>query len=176
LQTTLAEHGTPEADVARRIRKIVELAIDHTSRLARDLATVDLSGENLMAALHGLAAQTRGLFDVCCHVSADGDTPALDPTTAHHIYKIAQEAVTNAIKHGQANAIEIVLASRSGEVALSVRNDGGPFPDRAAQNGMGLRYMRHRASVIGATLAIRADGDRATVVRCALPVASQAVA
>jgi len=177
LQSTLAQRGAPEAAAVGKIREIVERAIDHTSRLARDLATLDLRGQSLTDALHGLAAETRALFDVCCQVRIDGEPPTYDPTTAHHAYKIAHEAVTNAIKHGRTRNIEITLAVRPDEVLLTVRNDGAPFSERAVGNvGMGLRYMRHRASVIGATLTIRADDREGTTVRCVIPVSADAVA
>jgi len=177
LESTLTQRGAPEAAAARRIREIVERAIDHTSRLARHLATLELRGQSLSDALCGLATETRALFDVCCRVRIDGEPPPVDPTTAHHAYKIAQEAVTNAIKHGQARTIEITLASRRGEGLVTVCNDGAPFSERAVENGrMGLRYMRHRASVIGATLTIRAEDGGGTAVRCVFPVPADAVA
>ncbi len=177
LQSTLARRAAPEEAAARKISEIVERAIDHTSRLARDLATLDLRGPSLTDALDGLATETRALFDVRCRVRTDGGSPAVDPTTAHHLYKIAQEAVTNAIKHGRARNVEVTLATRRSDVVLTVRNDGEPFPERAVENGrMGLRYMRHRARVIGATLAIHPGDSGGTVVRCVVPISAAAVA
>jgi signal transduction histidine kinase len=172
LESTLAHEGSPLVRAARKIREVVELAIDRTSRLAGGLATIDLDGEQLVRALHALGAETRHLFGVACRVRAEDEIPSLEPTTAHHLYKIAQEAVTNAVKHGQGSEVEIALTFRCGELILTVRNDGVPFAAPVADGRMGLRYMRYRASVIGATLELGAAAAGGTVVRCALRVDS----
>jgi len=89
------------------------------------------------------------------------------------LYKIAQEAVTNAIKHGKANEVQISLANSGEHVVVKVKNNGLPFPDLKDQNpGMGLRIMRYRANVIGASLDIRANRAEGTVVTCSLPIAA----
>jgi signal transduction histidine kinase len=177
LETALARRGAAEAGVARRIREIVELAIGHTSRLARGLATVDLDHGQLAAALEGLAIETRSLFAVACRARIAGEPPALAAATAHHLYKIAQEAVTNAIKHGRPTAVEIGLEIGRDAIVLTVRNDGEPFPAAAAESRrMGLRYMRHRAHVIGATVTIAPERGCGTRVRCVLPRTNGAAA
>jgi len=172
LEATLAGERSPVAGAARKIREVVELAIDHTNRLAGGLATIDLDGEKLVRALHALGAETRHLFGVACRVHTEDEISWLDPTTAHHLYKIAQEAVTNAVKHGQGSEVEIALTLHCGELVLTVRNDGVPFAAPVADGRMGLRYMRYRASVIGATLEVGAAAAGGTIVRCALPVDS----
>jgi len=172
LEVTLAREGSPVAGTVGKIREVVELAIDHTSRLAGGLATIDVDGEKLVRALHALGAETRHLFGVACRVRAADEISWLDPTTAHHLYRIAQEAVTNAVKHGQGGELEIALTLHCDELVLTVRNDGVPFAAPVADRRMGLRYMRHRASVIGATLELSAGAAGGTIVRCALPVDS----
>jgi signal transduction histidine kinase len=94
------------------------------------------------------------------------------------LYKIAQEAVTNAIKHGKAKKVSISLSTASDKLVLIVQNNGLPFPDlRSKTTGMGLRIMNYRASLLGASLEIRAAGARGgTLVTCSVPIEPKSVA
>jgi signal transduction histidine kinase len=86
------------------------------------------------------------------------------------LYKIAQEAVTNAIKHGKAKKVGISLSNGAEQVILTIQNDGLPFPDLNSQStGMGLRIMNYRASLIGASLEVKGMG-KGTRVTCSIPV------
>ena len=87
------------------------------------------------------------------------------------MYKITQEAVTNAFKHANAKAVGISLANGSGEIVLTIHNDGLPFPDlKGHSTGIGLRIMNYRANLIGASLDIIGDGPHGTRVICAVPL------
>jgi two-component system CheB/CheR fusion protein len=91
-------------------------------------------------------------------------------TVVSQLYKIAQEAVTNAVKHGQAKQVEIGLAYDPEKMVLTIKNDGLPFPEKERASGrMGLHIMAHRASVIDASLSVKASGRRGTIVTCTLP-------
>ncbi len=172
LEVRLARARSPDARAAGRIHELVRDAMSHTKGLARDLANVDVARKDLAPALRELAKHARKLCEVACVFSSKGRVPALDPGVASQVYKIAQEAVSNAIKHGKARRIRIELARRPRELALTVRNDGTPFPDLHAHSttGTGLRIMQHRARMIGATFDIKSRGSRGTVLRCGLPL------
>jgi signal transduction histidine kinase len=87
------------------------------------------------------------------------------------LYKIAQEAVTNAIKHAKASRVGISLANGSDAIVLTVHNDGLPFPNlQSTSTGMGLRIMNYRANLIGASLEIKGAGTRGTRVICTVPL------
>jgi signal transduction histidine kinase len=87
------------------------------------------------------------------------------------LYKIAQEAVTNAIKHAKSKTICISLANGPNAITLTVHNDGLPFPNlKGPSTGMGLRIMNYRASLIGASLEVKGDGPRGTRVICSVPL------
>jgi len=89
---------------------------------------------------------------------------------AAHLYRIAQEAVTNAIKHGKAKNIQIGLASARDKSVLTVKNDGVDLPTVLPKNkGMGLQIMDHRAEMVHGSLDIRKGDEGGTVVTCVFP-------
>jgi PAS domain S-box-containing protein len=171
LELKLAKFDAQEAQEAARIYGLLQQAMNHASDVAHDLAALDLKENDLPAALDRLAAQAGELFDISCRFKAQGRVPPLDQNTVTQLYKIAQEAVTNAIKHGKARRVLLSLAGQPGQVVLAIQNDGVPFPDLQShsQTGMGLRIMHYRANLIGASLDIRAAGHRGTLLTCSVP-------
>jgi signal transduction histidine kinase len=175
LELKLAQRAAPETPDATRIHHLVQQAMSHARDLARDLTTLDLKGDDLPAALDGLAQHAAKLFKITCRFKADAALPAMQPNVASQLYKIAQEAVTNAIRHARAKSVRISLANGSGGIILVVHNDGLPFPKlNGPSTGLGLRIMNYRASLIGATLEIKPDGPRGTRAICTVPPAAKA--
>jgi PAS domain S-box-containing protein len=172
LELKLAKLRVEEAQDAARIHALVQQAMNHASDLAHDLATLDLKANDLPAALEGLAAHAGELFQISCRFKAQGDIPPLEPNTVTQLYKIAQEAVTNAIKHGKTKRVALGLAGQPDQVVLSVQNNGVPFPDlhTHSRTGMGLRIMHYRANLIGASLSIKAAGHNGTLLTCSVPL------
>ena len=173
LQLKLVKQDSTTAKEAGKIHLLVQQAMTHASDLAHDLATLDRKGSDLPAALNDLAEHARNLYPITCRFKVDGEIPPLEPHTVGELYKIAQEAVTNAIKHGKARKVGISLANGSDQVVLMIQNDGLPFPDLNSQHtGMGLRIMNYRASLIGASLEVKGIG-KGTRVTCSLPLESR---
>ena len=171
LELKLAKRRAPEASDAARIHNLVQQAMSHARDLAHDLATLDLKEDDLPAALDGLAKHAAELFKISCRFEAEEAIPPLEPNIASQLYKIAQEAVTNAIKHAKASRVGISLTNGSDEVVLTVHNDGLPFPNlKGPSTGMGLRIMNYRANLIGASLEIKGAGPRGTRVICSVPL------
>jgi signal transduction histidine kinase len=171
LQLKLAKRRARETSDAARIHDLVQQTMTHARDLAHDLARLDLKGDDLPAALDGLARHAEKLFKISCRFEVAGDTPALESNVASQLYKITQEAITNAIRHAKSKAIGIRLANGSDELILAVQNDGLPFPNlKGHSTGMGLRIMNYRASLIGASLEIRGDGPQGTCVTCSVPL------
>lgn len=171
LELKLAKQQTPEAQEASRIHALVQETMTHTSDLAQDLATLDLAEKDLPTALGDLAAHARDLFGISCRFQPRGPMPPLDPALVTQLYKIAQEALTNAIKHGKAKRVSIALANGDNHIVLTIQNSGRPFPALRSQvTGMGLRIMNYRARLIGASLNIKAAGNRGTLVICSVPL------
>jgi len=117
------------AGEAAKIHDLVQEAMNHASDLAHDLATLDLKQNNLPDALKDLSAHVKDVFDISCKFKVEGDIPQLESGTINQMYKIAQEAVTNAFKHGKARKVDLSLANGSDKLVLKIKNDGLPFPD-----------------------------------------------
>jgi signal transduction histidine kinase len=171
LELTLAKRQAAEARDAGKVHALVQEAMGHARDLARDLATLDSKKADLPAALTDLAARAKELFRIPCQFRSHKDIPPLDPAVTNQLYKIVQEAVSNAVKHGKARRIGIRLANGTDRLLLTIHNDGLPFPDHKAQfTGMGLRIMNYRANLIGASLEVKAGPKHGTRVTCSYPL------
>ena len=168
LSEQLAAKSLPEAKAVNHIVEMVEGAIDLTRTLARGLHPFDLMGEGFTDALRQLAAtMTEGLKTVCIF-ECDRPVEIREPGVATHLYRIAQEAVTNAVKHSNAKAIVVRLEGGADGLTLTVSDDGVGVPPKMP-SGMGLRTMAYRASVIGATFNVERQLSCGTRVTCKLP-------
>lgn len=177
LEQKLAAAGRPESADAGEIADLVNESIDWTRDLARGLSPVDLDHTSLPSALRELADKTQRLCRVRCTFEGLEHLDLADDATALNLYRVAQEAVNNAVKHAAAKHIRIVLRARGGTtggVVLTVRDDGrGLGPAGAAPReggGMGLRIMKYRAGVVGALFDVRSPDGGGTIVTCVLPV------
>jgi signal transduction histidine kinase len=171
LQRKLAARRAREARDAAKIHDLVQQALSHARDLAHDLATLDLADNDLPAALEGLARRATELFRISCRFDASGKILPLEPAVVSQLCKIAQEAVTNAIKHGKADEVSISLDNGSDQLVLTVCNNGRPFPDlKGHSTGMGLRIMSYRASLIGASLEIKSAGPNGARLTCSVPL------
>lgn len=171
----LARRRQPEAAAVRKLGRLIEKAADQSHAMARGLLLADVKRGGLAAALQELALHSQELFGVVCRYSGSVHVPLLDANAASQLYRIAQEAVTNAAKHGKARRIDVRLATGKKGLCLSVRDTGiGISPKKQKGAGMGLDIMRYRAGMIGATLEIASQPRRGTTVRCRLPPAAPA--
>jgi PAS domain S-box-containing protein len=171
LELKLAKRRARETSDAARVHTLVQQAMNHARELAHDLATLDLTGDDLPATLDGLARHAAEMFKISCQFKAEGSLPTVEANIASQLYKIAQEAVTNAIKHAKAKTVGISLANDAGAIILTVHNDGLPFPNlKVPSTGMGLRIMNYRASLIGASLEIKGASPCGTRVICSVPL------
>jgi signal transduction histidine kinase len=128
-----------------------------------------VKGDDLSTVLKGLSGNVKKMFEITCGLTIKGLVQELPPHTMVQMYKIAQEAVSNAIKHGKARQVAIGLSQEAEQLLMSIQNDGLPFSQpEASKNRMGLRIMNYRANTIGATLEIKPNKS-GTVVTCSLP-------
>ncbi|MFM2090803.1 MAG: histidine kinase [Planctomycetota bacterium] len=148
----------PEADAAQQLSAGADLAIRQARGLARRLAPVELAKGGLPDALRQLCADTAVAFSVACTAQVEEGLTLADPDAEQHVFRIAQEAVTNALRHAKAKRIWVTLARDGSLVRLVVRDDGRGIP-AGAPEGFGLRSLRLRARRIGAQLSI--DGTPA---------------
>ena len=167
LADQLQEKGMTESSEAERVGGLVNEAINQTRGVARGLFPISLEENGLVSALEELAVNTSNLFKVHCQFATEGQLPKVENGAALHLYYIAQEAVLNAAKHGRANNIFISLARANDRFSLAIRDDGSGFElsDRGF-GGMGIRIMRYRARVIGATLDLKSQPGQGTQISC----------
>jgi PAS domain S-box-containing protein len=169
LAQKLAGSDHADAEQAARIGKHVREAIAQTRALARGLSPVALEAQGLMAALQELTASTGALFRVDCAFACDPPVLVEDNQVATQFYRIAQEAITNAVKHGRPRKVLVTLKQAPGQLELSVADDGAGLPAAAPEHaGMGLRIMNYRAGTIGAHLELRRRQPAGTLVVCTL--------
>ncbi len=152
---------------AGKIADSVRRAISHTRMLARGLSPVEVENNGLMSALHELALSTAALFHIACTFECPKPVLVRDNSAATHLYRIAQEAINNAVKHGRARKVVIRLAAKGTTVRLRVEDDGAGFKEPPADHhGMGLHIMKYRSEVVGAKLTVAPAPKRGTVVTC----------
>ncbi len=174
LASNLAARSDPEAPQAREIAQSIQNAMAQTRELARGLSPVGLDADGLMAALGVLAARTQKVFRIQCRFRCDPPVLIPDHSMAVHLYRIAQEAVGNAVKHGKASAIEVRLAAADNGLRLGVSDNGIGIPRRPPpQRGLGLRIMQYRAGVIGGSLVVQREVAGGTSVVCTVTSGSR---
>lgn len=173
LAQTLEAGGSDAATEAAEITDLVENAIDHTRSLSKLLLPVELEENGLEAALQRLRSHVEGVYGISCRLKTAEYRPIQDSEIALHIYRVAQEAVNNAVRHGKPTMIDVSLTTRGGRTVLSVADDGFGIPENVDQlnTGLGLRTMQYRAQTIGAALVVARRKPRGTRVVCELPTA-----
>ena len=169
LAKRLEEKKSEFAEDMYEIADLVREADRMTRNIARGLVQVELEGDGMSAALRTLCANAEKYFSVSCTYQEYGKIVISDSIAASNLYRIAQEAVSNAAKHGRAENIVVTLQSTSGSLILTIEDDGIGFPEvLKADRGMGVDIMGYRARVITALLEIEAEEGRGTIVRCTL--------
>ena len=166
LEQHLEKQAPAEAVHATEISQHVREAIGQTRRLARGLTPVTLESEGLMSALEELAADAERMFHVRCRFECPEPVRITNTAAATHLFRIAQEAVSNAIRHGQATQIHIRLKPLGDQAELSVSDNGLGLPKKPKKSGMGLRIMHYRAGMIGAALRFESGRGQGTTLRC----------
>ena len=170
LEQALTAQEVTESARARKICSLLDEAITESRRVARGLYPVLLKTEGLWPALVELAGIVTERFGIQCICTGNPTALSYDTTTAMHLYRIVQEAVSNAVKHSGARKIFIRLAEGQTGVHLEVKDDGKGL-QRPAQTraGMGLHIMEYRARSVGAELRFSSD-TCGTLVSCRLPL------
>lgn len=175
LENDLRASESSAAASAARLTETLQRALTLTRSLARGLHPVAVEAGGLRAALKDLAARTRVMFGVDCRSRLPARLPELSTTDATHLYRIAQESVSNAVKHGKAAHIAIGLDFSGPQATLTIQDDGCGLRQHGDDHvGMGLKIMPYRADIIGGRLDITPGPEGGTVVSCTFPTARPA--
>jgi len=167
---SLHDQGLPEAVAVQKIGARLDEAISESRRVCRGLYPVRLKTEGLAPALEELAHTVSERYQVKCSCHSAPGPVRCGVAAATHLYRIAQEAINNALKHSGGRSIRIDLAGNPGEIKLTVQDDGQPAKVPTGRGaGMGLHIMDYRARSIGGTLSVR-HGEGGTTVVCRAPL------
>lgn len=151
-------------------------SIDDAHDVARGLCPVDTDPDALAAAMRALCGRTQALTGVRCEFVASGDVRVPDAASAHHLYRVAQEALSNATRHGNPREVVLRLAGLDDEIVVQADDDGVGMPETRAGTGMGLHTMRSRARAMGGALCVEPAPGGGTRVTCRVRRASGAPA
>lgn len=165
----LASRGASEAAEAERIARLLGDAVGQARRIAHGLYLADVTSEGVSAALGSLAEHLSSVFDVKCEYTDDGQVNLPWDATVANLYLIAQEAASNAVRHGRADTVTIELRADAAQGRLLIRDNGCGFEPQATNgDGMGLRIMKYRAGLMDGALEIASTPD-GTTVQCTFP-------
>lgn len=163
----LAVRNEPEAEELEQITRFIREADEYARTLARGLVPVEFDGHGLPAALTRLASNASTLFGIKCSFTNSGGSQYIAPTHSIHLYRIAQEALSNAARHGKATQVRLDLAQGEERIRLRIEDNGTGFePEWSSKGGTGVRIMRYRANIVGGTLDISESLTGGTVVSC----------
>ncbi len=169
LQMKLAQQDRDEQRDAAELTRLAQNVLGSVKQLAHGLYPTDLEKSGLSAALTELADTQNRHTEIECAYVGDRDAPPLPPTTELHLYRIAQEATSNAIRHSGASRLMIHYAVEGRLVTLAIEDDGRGIPSPPPRgSGMGLTIMRYRAVEVGGDLELAARPGGGTIVRCSL--------
>ena len=169
---------TAELDAQEHATEIGSL-LRHTIRDARDMARgldpIGIHAVGLNDALDTLASSVQRMFGVNCCATCDSDQLVRHKEIELHLFRITQEAVNNAVKHGHADTIDIVLSHADDEATLSIKDNGSGLPAHWSDSkGIGMKTMAYRAQLINASLEFRRRSERGTSVICTFPLLATA--
>jgi signal transduction histidine kinase len=172
LTDALRRDGHAGSETAGKLAAGIALANRGVRALAKGLMPVPIEKEGLMTALGELARKTEDDHAIPCRFECPRPVQVADDNTALHLYRIAQEGVTNAVKHARASTIWVGLYAQERSMSLEVRDDGVGIDAQARRgDGLGLRIMEHRCGLLGGQFSVRSEKDRGTVITCSVPTA-----
>ncbi len=174
-ETSALASGSSDPDMKERlemIRSLTSEALDHVGTLAQTVHPRVLDDLGLVVALKSLARRVRETSPVHVDVYTDSDIARIPDGAATMLYRVTEEAVANAVRHGWAERICIRLSATGSAVQLIVSDDGRGFDVQAARSepGIGLFMMQERALIAGAAFSLASGADSGTIVRVVLPV------
>ncbi len=168
LNSHLEEVRSEYSGLAGKIVDLIGSAVAKARGFARGLCPVHMVSHGLAAALENMAEHTASVTGKPCDFATQGSVAVKDNTIATHLFYIAQEAVSNAVKHARAGSITIRLTGQEGRIALSVSDDGRGIPEHKPKAGIGLQIMQYRANMIGAGFDIQSHAEKGTTVHVML--------
>ncbi len=168
LATASRKRNDPNAEEMSRLVEVARSATEQVRELSRSLHPVQLDGHGLAAALQELCGRINERVE--CRLECPGEVTISDSNKALSLYRIAQEATANALRHSGAERIVVHLREKNRRISLSIEDNGSGYRiEGNTTAGMGVRIMRYRANAIGASFRIKNLNGHGTRVHCSLP-------
>ena len=170
LQNRLGERGLAEAEQAQEIALLVVQTLAHTRNIARGLIPMELEQSGrLLGALSELVMNTEKLFRVVCKLEMAPSTDFANTRISTELFRITQEAISNAVRHGKARKVVVRFDRTEGQARLLIQDDGAGLPAHRTGDGLGLRIMNFRAHRIGGRVEVTPSQTGGTRVCCEFP-------
>ncbi len=171
LKVDLEADSSPRIELVTEIQKQLSAATLEARNMARGIYPVSISADSLGIAIQDLVTSLNQIFgDIIC-VATDPEIVVCDADTALHLYRITQEALSNASRHANATRIDVGLTQGPRELVLTIADNGCNAEMQTRADGMGSHTMRYRANLIGAGLTVKTNSNKGTEVQCTLPTA-----
>ncbi|NBC03195.1 MAG: PAS domain S-box protein [Bacteroidetes bacterium] len=155
IAASLRDEDHPLADDVDEITDLLKEADEYARGLSRNLVPVELDSSGLVAALQRLASNAERLFNIECELKNTLNIQFDDPTSLTHLFRIVQEATSNAVKHGNASKVQVDMQANDTQLTVKIEDNGTGFdPDWDQHKGLGVRIMKFRSRLIGANLEI----------------------
>lgn len=174
LKIDLEKDGSPRIVLAAEIQKQLSAATLEARNMARGIFPVSISADSLANAVEDLVASMNRLFGGIIVLVCDEEILLRDADEAMHLYRITQEALSNAMRHANAMHIEVRLRQDEHHLTVIVADDGigSAIQNPKRPDGMGWHTMRYRSNLIGAELTVHTEPGKGTEIRCAMPLAA----
>jgi signal transduction histidine kinase len=169
MELRLERGASPSSAELGALSSLLGEAINEARAVAQGLCPLEPSPDALAPALRGLARRTHSLSGVPCEFTAAGDVRVEDPAAAQHLYRIAQEALSNVVRHAHASRIVVELRGSEDRLVLRVEDNGVGLAGTVRSSGMGLRTMAYRARILEGELKIEAAPSGGTLISCRVP-------
>jgi len=173
LARKLKANGVPGASEVEEITDMLSETDEFVRNITHDMVEVDLEKKGLDVALKKLCERNEKLFKIKCVYKNEGDILIEENSVAVNLYRIAQESIHNAVKHGKPTAITVRLSKSGRHISLTITDNGKGFSSNEKsdeKDGMGIKIMKYRASLMGGIVEIVRTDDETTVVRCIIPI------
>ncbi|MBP8925951.1 MAG: PAS domain S-box protein [Pseudomonadales bacterium] len=168
LVTALGSGADVKASSAQRIVDGIAQTVEHIRVAAKQLVAAEIESLGLFHALRALTRKVTNEHGICCEFDG-GDPAKLAPSIASQLYRIAQEAISNAVKHADATSILVSLVRENSSLSLTVRDDGRGIA-QDPRPGLGVNIMKYRAETLGGELEIVPGESGGTMVRCTVRI------
>lgn len=173
LARKMEANGLPAANEVLEISKLIREADEQACELAHGLAHIELENEGLQAAMSRLCERIEALTETPCTFKCPKDVKIEKSAVALHLYRIAQEAINNAVKHAEATKIFVRLETSNNRLQLVIEDNGIGFSETEKSGkhhkGMGINTMKYRSHILGGKLNISETPEGLTRIICSIP-------